>query len=409
MRRILYLHHGGGLGGAPLSLLYLLRQLDRRKYEPVVLCLRPGPVVEMLHGAGIETHVARGLSDFSHTTLEWYGGAELWRLPGQLARLWPSAAAARRYLRQFRPDLVHLNSSALVAGALAARAEKIPLVWHIREPLADGYFGVRRAWLRRQVARADRVIAISQYDASRLTPSDRIRVIYNFVDFAVFDRRLDANAARAKLGLTPAQHVVAMLGGVARPKGTLTFVRALPLVRQAVSNAESTFSVRFLVVGPPPRVGDSRPLKALAKRLLAADAYDRAVMAAGSESIAGGYLRFLGLRSDIPQILAATDLLVFPSAVPHFARPVIEAGAMAKPVVASRLGGPDELVVDGETGLLVPPEDPWALAEAVTRVLTTPDLARTFGEAGYARARQLFDAETNARATFAVYDEILGA
>lgn len=403
LRRILYLHHGGGLGGAPLSLLYLLRQLDQRKYEPVVVCLRPGQVVEMLSAAGIETHVALGVSDFSHTTLEWYGGAELWRLPGQLARLWPSAAASRRYLRRFRPDLVHLNSSTLVAGALAAQAEKIPLVWHIREPLAEGYFGLRRAWLRRQIARADRVIAISQHDASRLTPSDRIRVIYNFVDFAVFDRTLDANVARVRLGLTPAQHVVAMLGGVARPKGTLTFVRALPLVRKAVPN------VQFLVVGPPPRVGDSRPLKALAKRLLAADAYDRAVMAAGSESIAGGYLRFLGLRSDIPQILAATDLLVFPSIVPHFARPVIEAGAMAKPVIASRLGGPDELVVDGQTGLLAPPGDPRALAEAVTRVLTTPGLARTFGEAGYARARQLFEAETNARATFAVYDEVLGA
>ncbi|MBI3760391.1 MAG: glycosyltransferase family 4 protein [Chloroflexi bacterium] len=404
MTRILYIHHGGGLGGAPLSLLYLLRQLDRAKYDPVVLCLRDGPVVEMYRRDGIETIVARGIDEFSHTALEWYGGFDLWRLPGKVLRFWPSIIRTRRYLRELKPDLVHLNSSTLAAPARAARREGIPVVWHIREPLADGYFGLRREWLKRHIhSDAARVIAVSRFDASRLVLSDRVRVIHNFVDFAEFDRAMDAVGARRALGLTPAQSVVTMLGGVARPKGTLPFVRALPLVRRAVPN------VRFLVAGPPPRVGASQPLKSFAKFLLGADAYDRAVMAAASEGLTSGHLRFIGMRSDVPQVLAATDVLAFPSVEPHFARPIIEAGAMAKPVVASRLGGPLELVVDGETGLLAPPNDPESLADAIVALLKDPERAAAMGEAGYRRARECFDAEKNARATFAVYDELLAS
>ncbi|HLF02164.1 MAG TPA: glycosyltransferase family 4 protein, partial [Anaerolineales bacterium] len=312
MHRILYLHHGGGLGGAPLSLLYLLQQLDRSRYEPIVLTLKPGPVVDLYRSHGIETYVAQGIADFSHTELEWYSGATLWRLPFQMARFWPSVIAARRYLRQFKPDLVHLNSSTLSAAARAAWRERIPVVWHIREPIHDGYFGLRREWLRRHIEHdSTRIIAISEYDASRLLPSQKSRIIHNFVDFSFFDRQLSLGEARRKLNLTPAQNVVVMLGGVAYPKGTLTFVNALPIVRKAVPNT------KFLVVGPPPAIGDTSRLKSLGKFLLRADAYDRQVMAAASESIASGHIRFTGIRTDIPQVLAASDILAFPSVVPH--------------------------------------------------------------------------------------------
>jgi glycosyltransferase involved in cell wall biosynthesis len=94
--------------------------------------------------------------------------------------------------------------------------------------------------------------------------------------------------------------------------------------------------------------------------------------------------------------------------VPHFARPIIEAAAMAKPAVASDLGGPRELVVDGETGLLVPSNDPDALADALAGLLGSPDRARELGEAAYRRALMMFDAAKNAAATIALYDDILG-
>ena len=402
MKRVLYIHHGGTLGGAPISLLFLLRQLDRSCYEPIVLCLADGPVVERFRAVDVDTHVATDISDFSHTELVWYGNTLLWQLPGKALRFLPSVAAVRRYLQHFQPDLVHLNSSTLAAAAQAAHLEGMPIVWHIREPLAHGYFGIRRRWLRRRIAcHAMRVVAISEYDAAQLLPSDRIRVISNFVDFDTFDRGIDKDAARAHFNLTPEQYVVTMLGGCSAPKGTLPFVRALSMVREKIPN------VLFIVAGPKPRVGASQQLPALLKRLARVDAYDRDVMSASGPAMASGKLRFLGTRDDVSQLIAASDLLVFPSIVPHFARPVIEAAAMAKPVVASDLDGPRELVRHDETGLLIPSNDPHILADAIIGILSDEARAQAMGEAGYQLALKLFDARNNAARTFSIYEELI--
>lgn len=403
MKRILYIHHAGGIGGAPLSLLYLLRQLDRSRYEPIVVTLKPGPVVEMYRKEGIETHVVEGITDFSHTTLEWYGGRDLWRLPGKVLRILPSIRAARAVIRRFHPDLVHLNSSTLVLPAIAAAREGVPLVWHIREPLHEGYSGLRREWIRWVLHRnADRVVAISQYDASQLIPSRRIRVIHNFVHFEQFDRSLTGENVRKEFDIPADAPVVTMLGGVAEPKGTLTLVRALPHLVRVMPG------VRVIIAGPPPKRLSEPGVKGYMKRVLGVDAYQKAVQDAVSTlgEPARRALIFTGIRRDVPDILAASDCLVFPSTVPHFARPVIEAAAMGVPSVASDLGGPRELIVDGETGLLVPPQDPAALAAGIAEILDDRERAARMGLAAYRRARRMFDAQQNAAATIALYDEI---
>jgi glycosyltransferase involved in cell wall biosynthesis len=405
MKSILYIHHGGGIGGAPLSLLYLLQQLDRSRFKPVVVTLRPGPMVDLYRAEGIEAHVEPGISDFSHTNLEWYGRREWWRLPGKLLRLLPSIRKTREVIRRIKPDLVHLNSSTLAPSAIACAQEHMPVVWHIREPLAKGYLGIRRAILRRLIDRiASRVIAISQYDANQLTPSQRIKVVYNFVDFSTFNPEIKDNAIRAELNIAPGAPVILMLGGVAEPKGTLELVRAVPLLLKRVPDA------RIIIAGPALQRGVvDGGLKGIAKRVLRTDAYDSAVakaLDAGGSAVQNAVI-FTGIRQDIPQLIVASNILVFPSVVPHFARPIIEAAAMGIPSVASDLGGPKELILHGETGLLVPSRDPQVLADALAELLYNPGRTHAMGEAAYLRARQLFDAGTNAATTLAVYDEIL--
>ena len=404
MIRILYIHHGGGIGGAPLSLLYLLRQLDRTKYEPIVLTLKPGPVVDLYRSEGIETHTDTRISDFSHTNLEWYGGRDWWRLPGKLLRFPASVHGVRRWVRELKPDIVHLNSSTLTAGALGASREDVPVVWHVREPLHRGVLGLRRALIRRVLDRtADRVVAISHHDADQLTPSDRIHVIHNFVDFTQFDRSLDGASIRAEFGISPDAPVVLMLGGVAKPKGTLPLIQAIPRIIKALPDA------RIIAAGPPPGSRDETTLDRL-KRAIAGDAaYQQRVIRAleALPDAARDAIIFTGIRRDVPNILAASNVLVFPSVVPHFARPVIEAAAMGVPSVASDLGGPRELIVHGETGLLAVPSDPDALADALIAVLRDPERARQMGEAGYQRARKMFDATRNAAATIALYNDLV--
>jgi glycosyltransferase involved in cell wall biosynthesis len=404
MKRILYIHHGGGIGGAPLSLLYLLQRLDRSQYEPIVVTLKHGPIVDLYRQEGIETLVETGISDFSHTTLEWYGGRDLWRLPGKLLRIGPSIWRTRKLVRRIQPDLVHLNSSTLAPAAIGAAREGMPVVWHIREPLAKGYFGLRRAWIRQVVDRnAAAVVAICQNDADQLIPGDRIHVVYNFVDFGQFDRSLTGENFRQEMGIDAGAPVVTMLGGVAEPKGTLTLVRALPELVKTIPG------VRVVIAGPEPKPLQEAGIKGLAKRLLGVDAYQKAVQqaVAGLDDTARRSILFTGIRRDIPDILAASTCLVFPSSVPHFARPIIEAAAMGIPSVASDLGGPRELIVHGETGLLVPPNDPAALAGALASVVSDGQYAHRLGEAAYQNAQKHFDSAQNAAETVAIYEKIL--
>lgn len=393
LRRILYVHHGKGIGGAPLSLLYLIRGLDRSRYEPTVLCIHESEATELFRREGIETIVDARLHDFSHTNVLWY---PWWQLPKLLLRAWQwpwTLFRARRLLRGGAWDAVHLNTSTLTAFGFAAKAEGLRVIWHIREPLHPGYLGLRRALIRRAIDRcADLVLPICRHDAAQLRPSPRIHVVYNFIDFAQFDAAIDGGGIREELGIAADAPVVLMLGGINPIKGTRAFVAAgLEVLRQFPAAV-------FLVAGAVPddgfrnRISGQRVYRDLVRSL---------IPAAMSSSI-----RFLGVRNDIPKLLAASDILCFPSTVPHFARPVIEASAMGVPVVASDLGGPQELVRDGETGLLVPAGDAAALATGIGRLLGDPGRAAAMGRAGILFAREHFDATRNTAEVLRLYDRL---
>jgi glycosyltransferase involved in cell wall biosynthesis len=390
--RILYVHHGRGIGGAPLSLLFLIRSLDRARYAPTVLCLHESEAADLFRREGIETIVLRGIRDFSHTNVLWY---PWWQLPKILHRALaiPYTIERMRRFLQSRPfDLVHLNTSTLLACGIAAQRAGIPVVWHIREPLAHGYFGWRRAYVRSVIDRcATRIVPICRYDGEQLLETDRIRVVYNFVEFSRFDRTIDGTAVRRELGIPDDVRLVTMLGGINAIKGTEVFVRA------ALATAARR-DVHYLVVG----AGEARGLRALVN---GTSAYHRRVYALAAS--AADTVHITGVRGDIPEVLAASDIVCFPSTVPHFARPAIEAMAMARPVIASDLGGPQELVAHGRTGLLVPAGDAGALAAAITDLVDDDARRTAMGEEGWRTARERFDAARNIREVVAVYEEAL--
>lgn len=397
---ILYVHHERAIGGAPLSLLYLLQQIDRQKYSPHVICLREGPAAQLFRKEGLLVRVVPG-PDLSHTELVWF---RWWQWPKLLGRLLVSIPLFFRLRSAFRnwalptpmqdgkgavheasgygiPPVVHLNSSTLVVAALAAKSLGLPVVWHIREPLARGYFGIRRALLQRAIRRlADHVVAISQHDASRLgnIPLARLSVIYNFVDFRRFDATRVEGGIRRELSIPKEAPVILFLGGSAEVKG------AEVLLRMATDVLGTLRSAHLIMAG---EISSEFKLRAHGGRVGTVEKR----------------LHLIGSRDDIPSLLADCTVLVFPSLVPHFARPVIEAAAMAKPVVASDVDGVRELVVRNETAILVPPGDAAALARAVIDVLQDSALAYRLGQQALALAYKKFDAVRNAAETFAIY------
>ena len=111
-------------------------------------------------------------------------------------------------------------------------------------------------------------------------------------------------------------------------------------------------------------------------------------------------------RKDVPDIIASSDIIVFPSVVPHFARSVIEAAAMGKPSIASNLGGPAESIMNGETGLLVPPKNSKALANAIKYLADDSFLRFSMGQKAYEVAKEKYDSKVNAQKVFQIYEGI---
>ena len=407
--KVLYVHHGARpVGGSPTSLRFQIEELDKTRFAPAVALLGGSRAAPAFEGLGIPVMTMPGVAKYGHTTGEWYRLSRPLRLLGQHLRLPLSIAKSRAFLSRLegRP-IVHLNSSTLLPVALAARQVGLPVVWHIREYMVDGYLGLRRRalsyWMRKC---ASHIIAISRADLERIHGFESVRadVVYNFVDFERFDRRIRGEAVRDELGLDSNRRTVVFLGGVSPIKGTIEYLRA------ARALARKRKDVQFILAGSRSRFFDG-PLRA--RRLLhdtlrpASARYYRAVRDLLKDKDLSKAVLDVGPRSDIPEVLAAGDLLVFPSTAPHFARPLIEAGAMGKPVIGSNLPGPQEIVVDGETGLLVPPGAPEALAAAMERILDDPEKARAMGDKGCERARDLFDAKKNVRRIEAIYEEVM--
>ena len=390
--KILFVHHGKGIGGAPLSLLYLIRGLDRARFEPTVLCLHESDAADLYRKEGIETIVREDIRDFSHTNVLWYPWWQLPKIISRAVHLPFAIDRAEKFLQKRSFDIVHLNTSTLLAFGIAAHRCGVKVVWHVREPIARGYFGLRRAFVRRIVdGNADRIIPICKYDAGQLIPSPKITVVYNFVDFTQFDAGVSGTSVQRELGLER-RRMVLMLGGVNEIKGTLVFVRAA----RKVLNMRN--DVSFVIAGPIPDAN-------IRNRMNGSFSYLRRIKREIPKELASSIL-LLGVRTDVPTLIAASDVLCFPSTVPHFARPVIEASAMGKPVIASKLGGPEELVRDGLTGLLVQPSDPAALAEAITKVLSDGEAAARMGREGYLFARENFDSVKNTERVLRIYEEL---
>jgi len=203
----------------------------------------------------------------------------------------------------------------------------------------------------------------------------RSTTIYNGVDLNAYAPRssFPRNTAelRSRLGISPGSQVVGIVGRVVREKGYMEFAE----MAQSVSAV--CRGVYFIVVG------DALP----SDRDGIAGEFKRRIEAAGLQE----RFRFTGFTETVADYLRVMDIFVLPSYREGLPRSVLEAMSCELPVVATRIRGCREAVVDGETGLLAPPRDGAALAEAVVRLLRNPELARAMGAAGRARAVRLYD------------------
>jgi len=406
-RRILYIHPISGSGGALSALLCILKNLDKNRFYMKVICPGPGESYRLLTDYGFDVAIERRIKTFHHHVCGWYSLKKIHRMVIEFVNIFISAFFTYRLIIRERPDIVHLGSGALLGSGLGAKISGTPVVWHIREHLADGYWGIRKRIIASYIDfLSDKVIAIRESEKRRLKQTKKLKVIYDCVDFNEFDRRISGYGFRKEFKLNEEDKSVATFGAITHYKGSLQFVQV------AINVLKNRENIRFFMFGPKRSPGKANIFEKIKfmvgylfnkkqykyieriEKLISEDKKDKIIIA--------------GNRRDVAQCMSGIDLVVFPSTIPHSALSIMEAGAMAKPVVASKWGEQDELVLDGITGLLVKPGDSEDLAKAIIEIVDFPERARKMGEEGYKRAKKLFNADKNIIDLMKIYDEILG-
>jgi glycosyltransferase involved in cell wall biosynthesis len=362
--RVVQVMATGTNGGAQEHVHNLVMRLDREFYDVSVVSLSPGSAVRKLQRAGIEVTVIDDPDDAIAT--------------GALAA----------HLADIRADVIHNHMyRAEIVGTKAA--------------IALGEAGHRRPWvlttvhssrirptedqdeLRRLTPHMDHVIGVSRAIVAKIADEGRVgapvSLIYNGVDLERYDHQEPCCTLREEYAMEPDAAIVGVVGRLELEKGHPTLLEAWPMVLDRVPRA-------YLLI-----VGEGSRMDAL-RQITREQGIERHVI-------------FTGRRDDIPAVTAAFDIAVLPSYREAQGLTILEAMALARPVVASRVGGIPEMIEDGRNGLLVPPHDPPELANAIVRLLTNHPLADMIGRAGHDTVHDRFCIQLMVNAVQELYDE----
>lgn len=388
-KRILYIESNtdGTIGGSYYSLLYLLEGLNKQLYEPHVLFCQDNILIPRFEkvAAGVIVH------DYDPS-----GGNPFnsWKAIQRFFKhIVLKQPELRRIIKRVMPDLVHLNNTyaANHEWMLACRLNNIRIVAHDR--------GTRPpATLQTKVFTRLLDATISVSDAYKnivieegLKPK-RIRRVYNGLDaekLVKYSFQNDQQRVREELGIDHDTILVGMVGNIDYWKGQLVFARAMDAL---IKEGDKGPGIQGIIIGNTSR---------------GAEAYEQEIREFLKDRKLDDRVKLLGFRQDIPQLLNAMDIFVHASVEPEpFGRVILEAMAMAKPIVATKPGGPCEIIEDGISGYLVPMNDHVYLKDAIMKYVLDPLKAKEMGIAARKAAEKKFSVAQMVEGVENVYEEI---
>ncbi|HEY3383879.1 MAG TPA: glycosyltransferase [Vicinamibacterales bacterium] len=359
--RLLQVTHDLEIGGLQRVVATLCRAVDQTRFDVRVLCLRAlGPFTANIEQLGIPVTLIpqTGKTDYL------------------------SFLKVARILRSERIDVIHThNTQPFIDGTLAALLSGVRTIVHTDH--ARDFPDKRRYMVAERVMAtfAYRVVGVSEHTSANLQryeriPGRKIETIPNGIDGSVFDIPVDREAKRRKLGI-PDDAVVLGIGvRLTDQKGITYLLKALPKVVARFPR------VVLVVAGEGPLEED---LRVEAEHLELA-----------------GHVKFVGPRTDMPELLKVFDLYVLPSLWEGLPMVLLEAMAAGCPIVATNVGGVSSAIETGVNGMLVPPSDPEGLADAITTLLGDQSLRRRFAE----NARQVFEMRFSAETMTRRYERL---
>ena len=366
--RVVYFQQNLAIGACEEYLRLLMEGIDKEIFEVLCACPRApvlDPFVKEAEGLGVKVY---------RYSLSGNSCLRIWRLYS--------------FFREVRPDIVHFNDPCL-DGIIAARLSgaAVLIMTHHTPELNRRYNLKGRLWELIAFRYCGlNFIFTSEYDRETAVRKDKIPrqdglVVYYGLPSRRFDREHNKKEVYDEFFLDGECRLIANIARLSPQKGQRYLIDAASLV------VKENKSVRFFFVGQ----GELEPeLKTLVKKK-------------GLE----GYFIFTGYRDDVSRLLSAFEILVMPSLFEGLCFAVIEAQAMGVPVIAASVGGMRRSVADGKTGILVPPADSRALAEAILWMLGHPQEAREMGQAGKQHFAELFTQDRMVNNTMDIYKTLL--
>ncbi len=379
MKKILFIHHGEGVGGASVSLINTILALDKSKYKVSVLLLKESNVVDLLAEKNINYTIAKNF--FYRRFYKYFVHSEvsvipLYRIDILYRQLFSWVLSkyffAKIELNNLDFDLVHLNSSALTDWLLPSR-RRGKVVIHIREPIAKGILGLRFKLMQREINKyADRVIAISKDNAIRLGLINKTDIIYNFVNISDINLKEDKQSGK-----------ILYLGGDDLIKGYLNVVNTLDHLDP---------SIKILFCGNYNVISSSKySRKSIISTLKSNFPVQKKLRNAQIKMLSHPNAIFIGLVSNISDLMSECEFLISPFDKPHFSRPIFEAFAHRRTVIGTDVQGMEEVIENNFDGVIVRRNDPQELARAIHFLHYNSDMRDVMANRGFLKAKNMFN------------------
>ena len=373
-KKILYINHAGRMGGSVKSLAYLIKGLDKKKYIPVVLNIKDGPVVDLFKKAGAYVIVEDNtLKCFHGTTVS---GMSFKMFIKNIVGLFYTAFFSKRILQEINPDIIHLNTTCMFPIAYFAKKylPGVKVVSHVREPLLPNFFG--KILKYGNLKTIDNFVAISRNDAKPFMGGTApVEVVHNFVDFNKY-KKVDTNL-REELGIGKDDIVFTYLSRIQKVNGTMELLEAAKLLVKEKN-------IKILIVGD--------------------DKVDTESYTYDYRKIEVSNVIKLDIQSDVIPVLSITDVLVSPFTSPHFSRAVVEAGALSVPSIVSDVNSLNEQVINNKTGLIYDYANVEELAESIKLLALEKKMREKMGAEAYKFIHSNFNAEFNVKKTLKAYE-----
>ena len=361
--KILHLTTDSRIGGAEKNIIALVTHLDKAKYENKVVALMPGgELISKLRGCGIKAECLGMKNKFDL---------------GAIFKLY-------RLIKDSKIDILHTYLfHANILGRVLGRLARVPVIISSIRVMERRRHHLWIDWLTNRMVDVETCVceAVRKFtiEKGKIEPR-KLVTIPNAIDVQQYELNMDVEQKKRELGLGSSHSILGVVGRLHKQKGHIYLLKAM---RQIIKEYPGAV---LLVMGDGP----------LRMRL-------RQVC---SKLLIHMYVKFLGLRHDIKEITALIDVFILPSLWEGMPNVLLEAMALGRPIVATRVGGVDEMIEDGTSGVLVPPADKKALAEAVIHLLGRPDKGRGLGQMARKQVARRFPIEGMVKRTEKLYEEL---